>query len=112
MLAKHGYICQKDVTASETINDLFNTKYPKMNNQYHTRKLVAKRVSYDKASDHVYAKGVHSPLIPIPPLESSVPPTPPKNNLLLLPNQSAPMSNFNGYANLYSSDSEDEQVLE
>ena len=104
-LAKHGYLCRKDFTASKTIVDQFNTKFPKITDQFVTSKPMAKRVSYEKAYDHVSARQVHSPSIPIPPIDSSVPPASPEKNLLLLPNQAAPMPTFDGYANLYSSDS-------
>ena len=111
-LANHGYICRKDITASGTIVDQFNTKLSKMNDQSCTRKLVAKRVSDDKASAHVSARRVHPPSITRPPLDSSVPPTTTENNLLLLPNQSAQMPTFNRYTNIYAYDSEDEQLFE
>ena len=116
-LANHGYLCRKDFTASKTIVDQFNTKFPKITNQYHTIKPVAKRLSEEKASDHVSAIRFHSPSIqitvlpPHPTLDSSVPPAPPEKNLLILPNQAEPIPTSNGYADIYSSDSEDEPVF-
>ena len=110
-LAKHGYLFWKDVMASAKFVDQFNTKFPKIPNQYRTSKPVAKRVSDDQASDHVLAKRFHPPLISNPPLNSSVPPAPIEKNLLILPNQSAPMTKSNSYADLYSSNSEDEPVF-
>ena len=116
-LAKHGYMCRKDVTASATIVDQFNTKFPRMIDQSHASKLVAKRVSEIKSFYHVSSRRVQSPsnqstvLPPHPPLNSRIPPAPPGKNLLLLPNQSVTMTTSNGYADLYSFDSEDEPVF-
>ena len=73
---------------------------------------MAKIVSDNKDSDHVYSRQVHSPSIPSPPLNSRMTPDPIEKNLLLLKNQSALMLTSNGYADLYSSDSEDEPVFE
>ena len=101
-LAKHGYIYWKDVTASGNIDCQFNTKLPKMTDQSRTGKLVANRVSYDKASDHVSNRQVHSPLIICPPLDYIEPTNPPEKNHLLLPSQAVPMPTLNGYANIYS----------
>ena len=83
-LAKHGYLCRKDVTASANFVYQFNTKFPKIPDQSCTNKPVAKIVSDDKASDHISARRVHSLSIPIPPLDPSVPPAPIEKNLLLL----------------------------
>ena len=41
-----------------------------------------------------------------------MPPDPPEKNLLLMPNQAAPMPTSNGYADIYSYDSEDDPVFE
>ena len=91
--------------------DQFNTKFPNIPDQYHTIKPVSKRVSNDQDSYHVSAIRLHSPSISNPPLDSSVPPAPIENNLLLLPNQDAPMTTSNRYADFYSYDSEDEPVF-
>ena len=58
-LAKHGYICQKDVTESEKVVDKFNNKFPNITDQSRTSKPLEKRVSEDLASDHVYDRRVH-----------------------------------------------------
>ena len=42
VLAKHGYIFRKDVTASAKVVDRFNNKFPKMTYQARTSKPVAK----------------------------------------------------------------------
>ena len=111
-LAKHGYLCRKDVTASENVVYQFNTKSLKILDQSCTRKSVAKRVSDDKASDHVSARRVHPPSILSPPLDSIVPPALIRNNLILPLKQDTPMPTSNGYANIHSSGSEDELVFE
>ena len=110
-LANHGYLCRKDVTESATIVDQFNSKPPKMTDQYCTKKPVAKRVSDDEASDHVSARWVYFPSIPSPLIDSSMPPYHPGKNLILLPNQSAQIPTSNGYANLYSFDPEGQPVF-
>ena len=61
--------------------------------------------------NHVSARRVHSPLIFNPPLDSIMPLSTIENNLLLLTNQAVPMPISNGYANIYSSDSEDDPVF-
>ena len=71
-----------------------------------------KIVSNDQASDHVSSRQIYSPLILNPPLESSVPPAPIEKNLLLLTNQAAPMPTSNRYADLYSSDSVFEEMVD
>ena len=60
-LAKHGYICRKDITESATIVDEFNTKFPRMNDQSCTRKPVENRVSEDEDSNHIFDRRVHPP---------------------------------------------------
>ena len=55
---------------------------------------------------------IHSLSILKPPLDSSMSPAPIENNLLLMPNQSAPMPTPNRYADLYSYDSEYEPAFE
>ena len=60
-LANHDYLCRKDVTASAKAIDKFNTKLPKTPDQYCPRNPVAKRVSFDQASDHVSTIRVHPP---------------------------------------------------
>ena len=62
-LAKHGYICQKDVTASAKVVYWFNTKFPKRIDQSQANKPVAKRISDDSSSDQISARRVHSPSI-------------------------------------------------
>ena len=110
-LANQGYLCRKDVTSSAKVVDKFNKTFPKISDQSCTRKPVAKILSEDLASDHVSARRVHSPSTSNPPLNSSVPSAPIEKNLLLLPNQSWPMPTSNGYADIYSSESEDDPVL-
>ena len=105
-LANHGYLCRKDVTASANVVYQFNTKFPKIPDQSCTNKPVAKRVSDDKASDHISARRVHSLSIPIPPLDPSVPPAPIEKNIIFLKNQAAPIPTYNGYSDVYSSDLE------
>ena len=83
-----------------------------MTDQYRTRKPVAKRVSDDLASDQVSARRVHSPSISNSTLYSSVTPAPIENNLLLMPNQYAPIPTSNGYGDIYSSGSEDDTAFE
>ena len=99
-LAKHGYLCWKDVTESSKVVDKFNTKLPKIPDQSRTSKPVAKRVSDNQASNHVSAIRVHSPSISNPPLTSSVPPDLIEKDLLLMLNQAYPMPTSNGYADL------------
>ena len=116
-LSKHGYICRKDVTASATIVDQFNKKPPRMTDKSCPSKTGAKQASDDTASDNISARRVHSlsihstELTPYPPLESSMPPAPPEMNLLLLPNQAAPMPTSKRYVDLYSSESFEEPVF-
>ena len=62
-LAKHGYICQKDVTASSKVVDIFNNKLPKMTEQSRTSNPVSKRVSDNSSSDQVSARRFHSPSV-------------------------------------------------
>ena len=89
-----------------------------MTDQHCLSKPVAKCVSEEIVSNHVFAIWVHSPSIqskylpPHPPLKSSVQPGPPEKNLLLLPNQAAPMPTSNGYADIYSSDSDNEPLFD
>ena len=103
-LVKHGYLCWKDVTASSKVVDPFETKFPKIPNQSCTIKSVEKRVSNNQASKHVFSRRIHSPSISKPPLNSSVPPSLIENNILLLTNQSVPISNSYEYADIYFSD--------
>ena len=104
-ISKHGYLCRKDVTASAKVVDNLSAKFPNIPDQYFTSKPVAKIVSDDLSSDHIDAIRFHPPLILVPPLDSSVPPALIEKNLPLLPNQAAPMPTYNGYVDLYSSDS-------
>ena len=105
-LAKHDYICRKDVTVSETIVDQFNKKLLSITNQPRPNRTGSRRASEEMASVTVSARRVHSPSIPITelppslPFKYSVPPAPHEINLLLLPNQVVPVTNSNGYADL------------
>ena len=89
-----------------------------MTDQSCPSKPVVKRVSEDTVTDHVSARWVHPPstqtteLPPYPPLESSVPSAPPEKNILLLPKQAVPMPTSNRYADIYSSDSDNDPVFE
>ena len=111
-LAKHSYICQKDVTASSKVADKFNKKSPKMTDQAQTSKPVAKSLSDDLYSDQVSDMWVYSPSISNSTPDFTMPPAPIAKNVLLMPNQVAPTPTSNRYTDLYSLDSEDDQVFE
>ena len=111
VLAKHGYICRKDVTAWAKIVDRFNTKFPRMIDQARANKPVTKRISEESSSYHVSSRRVHSPSISNTTIESTVPPAPIVNTVLLMPNHVAPTPTSNGYNNLYLSDSDDDPVF-
>ena len=99
-LVKHGYLCQKYVMASEKVVDKFNNKFPKMTDQSQTSKPVAKRVSDELFSNQVSARRVHSPSISNSTLEYTVPQDTILNNVLLMPNQVAPIPTYNRYTNI------------
>ena len=111
-LAKHGYLCRKDVTASAKIVDKFNTKFPRNKDPAKVLKPAAKRVSYDSSSDQISAIHVHSPSISNTTVESTISPALINNSVLLIPNLAAPPLTSNGYNDIYSSDSEDNSVFE
>ena len=111
-IANHGYLFRKDVTASAKVVDKFKTKLTKIRDKSRTRKTMAKRVSDNLASDHVFDRRVHSPSTSNPPLDSNMPPAPIEKNLLLMPNQAATMPTHNRYADLYHSGLEDNLVFE
>ena len=97
LLAKYGYIFRKDVTASEKVVDLFNKQFTKMTYQDWENKPVAKRIYDSSSSYQVSAIQVHSPSISKSTLDSTVPPAPIENNVLLMPNHVAPTPTSNGY---------------
>ena len=111
-LAKHGYICRKDVTASAKLVDRFNNKFPKMTDQARKSILVAKRVSDESSSDQVSARRVHSPSISNSTIDSTLPPAPIPKKVLLMPNRVAPIPTSNGYKDLYSSESNNDPLSE
>ena len=111
-LAKHGYLCRKDVTASAKIVDKFNTKFPRNTYPAKFLKPAAKIVSDDSSSDQISARHVHSPSISNTTIESTIPPALINNSVLLVPNCAAPPLNSNGYNDLYSSDSDKDPVFE
>ena len=89
-LAKHGYIFRKDVTASAKVVDWFNIKLPRMTDQAQSNKPVAKRIPDDYSSNQVSARHVRSPSISNTTIDSTVPPYPIANTVLLMPNRAAP----------------------
>ena len=111
-LAKHVYLFHQDVTVSAKIVDKFNTKFPP--NTYPAKVLnpAAKRVSDNSSSDQILSRRVHSPSISNTTIESTFAPALIKNSVLLIPNCAAAPLTSNGYNDLYSSDSEDDPVLE
>ena len=111
-LAKHGYLCRKDVTVSVKAVDKSNNKFYKITDQSCTSNPVAKRLSDDLDSNHVSARQVHSPSISNSTLDFRAPPDPIEKNLLLLPNQAAPIPTSNGYTDIYPSDLEDDPVFD
>ena len=111
-LAKHGYLCRKDVTASSKIVDKFNTKFPRNTDPAKVLKPNTKRVSDNSSSDQILARHVHSPYISNTTIESTIPPVLINNPVLLMPNRPAPTLTSNSYNDLYLSDSEEEPVFE
>ena len=73
---------------------------------------VEKRVSDNLSSDQVYARRVHPPPISKSTLNSTISPTTISKNVLLMPNQVAPIPTSIRYNDLYSSESEDDPVFE
>ena len=111
-LSKHGYLFRKDITASAKGADKFNTKFPKIPNQSRTRNPVAKRVSDNQASDHVSARRVHYPSISNPHSTPACHQIRLKRTFSFFQTKPPKCPPPNGYAKLYSSDSEDEPVFE
>ena len=111
-LAKHSYICRKDITASAKIVDKFNTKFPCNTYQAKFHKPTAKIVSDDSSSDQILARHIHSPFISNTTLDSTIPPASINNSVLLMPNRAAPPLTSNGYNDLYLYDSEEDPVFE
>ena len=111
-LTKHSYIFCKDVTASAKIVHKFNTKFPRNTDPDKVIKPTAKRVSDESSSDQILARYVHSTSISNTMIDSTITPSSINNSVLLMPNCAAPPPTSNGYNDLYSSDSEDEPVLE
>ena len=98
--------------ASAKVVDRFNTKLPRMTDQARENKPVTKRISYNSSSDQVSARRVHPPpSISNTKIDSTVPPYPIENSVLLMPNRVAPTPTSNGYNDLYSSDSGDDPVF-
>ena len=82
-----------------------------MTDQYRVNKPVAKRISDDSSSEQISARHVYSPYISNTPIDSTVPPDPIANTVLLMPNCAALTSTSNGYNNIHSSESDDEPVF-
>ena len=112
VLAKHGYICRKYVTASAKVVDRFNNKFPRITDQAQISRPVTKRVSDDSSSNQVSARRIHSPSISNYTLDSTVPPALIVKNVLLVPNHVASIPTSDGYTDIYSSDSGDEPLFE
>ena len=112
VLAKHGYICRKDVTELSKIVDWFNIKFPQMTYQAQVNKPVAKQISDYSSSDQISDRHVHYPSILKTTIDSTVTPAPIENIVLLMPNRAAPTPTSNGYNNICSSDSDDDPVFE
>ena len=116
-LVKHSYIFRKDVTALSTIVNQFNKKFPRKTDQPFPNSTGVRRASEEKGSQTLSDRRVHSPYIPITelppslPVGSIVPPAPPDKNILLLSNQVAPIPLPDGYANIYSSGSDNDPVF-
>ena len=83
-----------------------------MTHQDQTNKPVSKRVSNDSSSDKVSDRQFHYPSISNSILDSTVPPAPIANTVILIPNCGAPIPTSNGYNNIYSLDSDDNPVFE
>ena len=83
-----------------------------MKYQAQTNKPLAKQVSNNYYYGQVFARRVHYPPISNSTLESTVPPAPIVNTVLLMPNRVAPIPTSNGYKDLYFSDSDDNPILE
>ena len=102
-LAKHDYLCCKDVTASAKIVDKFYTKFPRNTDPDKFLKPAAKRVSDDSSSDQISKRHAHSPSISNTTIESTIPPSSINNSVILMPNRPAPPLTSNRYNDLYSS---------
>ena len=83
-----------------------------MIDQSRANKPVAKRISDDSSSNQVSTRRVCSPSISKSTLDSTVPPAPIANTVLLMPNRVTPTPTSNGYNDIYSSDSDDNPVFE
>ena len=110
-ITKHGCLCRKDVTASAKIVDKFNTKFPRNTDPAKVLKPASKRVSDDSSYDHISERHVHSPSISNIMIESTILPASINNSVLLMPNRTAPPLTYNGYNDIYSSDSEEDPVF-
>ena len=111
-LAKHGYIFRKDVTTSAKIMDKFNTKFSCNIDQARVNKHATKRLSDYSLSDEISARHVHPPSISNTTIDSTVSPDSIYNVAFLTPNRAAPTPTYNGYNDIYSSESEDNPVFE
>ena len=111
MLANHGYIFRKDVTALAKIADKFNNKFPQNTDQSQVNKPAAKIILDNSSSDQILSRQVHSPSISNRTIDSTLLPASIDNAVLLIPNLAAPTPTSNGYNDLYSSDSEDDPVF-
>ena len=100
------------MTASDKIVDKFNTKFTRNTDPAKVLNPAAKRVSYNNSSNQISARHVHPPPISNTTIESTIPPAPINNSVLLMTNSDAPPLTSNGYNDLYSSDSEDDPVFE
>ena len=111
-LAKHGYICLKDVTASYKLLDRFNNKSPKIKDQDQTSNPVSKRVSDDYSSNQVPPRRVHLLSVSNSTLDSTMPQAPIENTVLPMPYHVPPIPTSNRYNAIYSSDSDDGPLFE
>ena len=111
-ITKHGYICRKDVTRLDKIVDKFNTKFPRNTDQAKVQKPASERVADNYSSDQISARHIHPPSISNTMIYSTVPPDFIENAVLLMPNCADLTPTSNEYNGLYSSDSEDNPVLE
>ena len=73
-LAKHGYICRKDVTTLAKIMDKFNNKFPRNTDQAKVHKPTAKIVSDESSSNQISSIHVHLTPISNTTIDSTIPP--------------------------------------
>ena len=111
-LAKHGYLCRKDVTALAKIMEKFNTEFPRNKYLAKVLKPASKRVSDKSLSNQISERHVHLPSISNSTIESTIPPDLINHSDLLMPNRPAPHLTSNGYNDLYSSNSEEDPLFE